>query len=82
MMAKLMIGRTIITTIDPRMYQFLVIRKAIQLYLETGMKVNRLYTPTNMMATATKFTDVPYRRGQLKLALDHMNQMYNEQIGV
>jgi len=34
----------------------ITIAKALKLYAKTGMKVNRAYTPANMMATAKKVT--------------------------
>jgi len=37
-------------------YQAVVIRSALRLYRDTGMKANRSYTPTNMMAMASRIT--------------------------
>lgn len=44
-------------------YQILVIRRAILLYRDTGMKVNRAYTPTNMKRTAESLTGLTFKRG-------------------
>lgn len=38
------------------LYRSIVIAKALRLYAKTGIKVNRDYTPKNMMAMATKLT--------------------------
>lgn len=37
-------------------YQTLAIAQALEFYAKTGMKVNRAYTPTNMMRMASKIT--------------------------
>lgn len=42
-------------------YQQLVIAKALEVYAKTGMKVNRDYTPKNMMAMATKITGKKFK---------------------
>lgn len=44
-------------------YQILVIRRAILLYRDTGMKANRAYTPTNMKLTAERLTGLTFKRG-------------------
>ena len=69
-------GSMAVMITDPTTYQFLILRKAMKLYVDTGLKVNRNYTPYNMMRTATKFTGIFYKRGQLRLALDDMNAIY------
>lgn len=65
------------TNINPTNYQFLVLRKAIKIYLETGHKVNRDYTPAGMLRTATYFTGIEYTRGQLKLAQKDLDYIYS-----
>ena len=50
-----------------------VIRSAIKLYLNTGMRVNRAYTVTAMGRAATEYTGMPYkatRKGLLQAYLD------------
>ena len=37
-------------------FQIIVVKNAIKLYKNTGMKANRAYTPTNMRLTAEKLT--------------------------
>ena len=43
------------------LYRAMAIRNAIGLYLKTGMKANRAYTPTNMRAAAGQITGKSYR---------------------
>lgn len=47
-------------------YQCLAIAGALRLYAQTGMKVNRAYTPSAMMRAASTFT------GQKFKARDYM----------
>jgi hypothetical protein len=42
-------------------YQCLVVASALELYAKTGMKANRMYTPTNMLAVATKITGQTFK---------------------
>jgi len=42
-------------------YQAVVIRSAIKLYRDTGMKANRAYTPKNMKLTAEKLTGKKFK---------------------
>ena len=54
-----------------------VILSAIKLYLKTGMKVNRAYTPTNMRNAVSDMTGVLYpssRRG-LEMAYGDLQQL-------
>jgi len=44
-----------------------MIQSAIDLYLKTGIKVNRAYTPTAMLAAASRTTGKTYPRGKLGL---------------
>lgn len=46
-------------------FQAIVIKNAIKLYVDTGMKANRAYTPTNMLATAGRIVGKTFKRGQL-----------------
>ncbi len=59
-------------------FVLVVIKNAIKLYVNTGMKANRDYTPTNMLKKAGEFTGKVYRRGQLQLALDDLTKMYDD----
>jgi hypothetical protein len=41
-----------------------MIRSAIRLWLDTGLKANRAWTPTNMRLAAERITGKPYSRGK------------------
>ena len=58
------------TSINPEVYQALVIARALKLYAKTGIKANRAYTPTNMLRMATKITGKSFKRGQYMEAHD------------
>jgi hypothetical protein len=49
-------------------FQCKVIASALRLYASTGMKVNRAYTPTNMLRTASALTGKTFKRGQYEEA--------------
>ena len=51
------------------LYRAAVLRSALKLYVKTGIKANRMYTPTAMLATAGAITGKRYRRGQMADAL-------------
>ena len=57
---------TVITNMP--LFRALVIRSAIELYLRTGIKANRNYTPKNMLRAAGDITGINYKRGQLDQA--------------
>lgn len=42
-------------------YQAVVMKQALRLYKDTGIKANRMYTPRNMMAMATKITGKQFK---------------------
>ena len=54
---------------------------ALKLYAKTGMKVNRAYTPTNMLATATAITGTKFKRGQYTEAATALTEWADAQIG-
>jgi hypothetical protein len=62
-----------------RVYAATVLMSAIKLYIKSGMKVNRAYTPANMLATASQYTGKTYKRGQLQLAFDDLRAWCDEQ---
>ena len=49
-------------------YQAIVIKNALLFYAKTGMKVNRAYTPSAMLAAASAITGQRFKRGQYKEA--------------
>ncbi len=51
-----------------QLFAAMALRMAINLYLDTGLKANRAYTPTAMRAAATRITGKPYTRAQLAQA--------------
>lgn len=50
-------------------FALITLKGALKLYDATGMKPNRAYTPTNMLAAAGKATGKTYKRGQFKQAI-------------
>ena len=59
-------------------FVLVILKSAIKLYINTGMKANRAYTPTNMLAKAGEFTGKTYKRGQLPIAHDDLQAKYDE----
>lgn len=55
-------------------FVIIVLRSAISLYLKTGMKANRAYTPTNMLRKAGEINGKIYKRGQLQIAYDDLGK--------
>ena len=43
-------------TVSPEVYQAIAIKHGLKFYAKTGKKVNRLYTPANMMRMASQIT--------------------------
>lgn len=58
------------------------IATALRLYAKTGMKVNRAYTPTNMLTTATAITGQKFKRGQFEQAAQALTEWAEAQNGV
>lgn len=48
-----------------------VLVSAMKLYLNTGMQVNRAYTPTNMRRVASEYTGFAYPRSKQGLQKAH-----------
>ena len=71
-----MISATTPTEINT--FVLITLKSAIKLYLKTGMKANSAYTPTNMLRKAGEFTGKTYRRGQLQVAFDDLQAMYDK----
>lgn len=51
-----------------KLFAAVALRLAIDLYVKTGMRANRAYTPTNMRAAATRITGKTYKRTELAKA--------------
>lgn len=45
-------------------FQALVIASALELYAKTGLQAGRAYTPTKMLAMASKLTGKTFKRGE------------------
>jgi len=51
------------------LFAMITIKGAIEFYVKTGMKVNRAYTPSNMLRAAAHYTGKgPFPRGKLGMA--------------
>lgn len=59
-------------------FVLVTLKAAIKMYVNTGMKANRAYTPTNMLAKAGELTGKTYKRGQLPTALADLQTKYDE----
>jgi hypothetical protein len=55
---------------DVGIFQAAVIASALRLYAKTGMRANRAYTPTAMLAAAKRITGQSFKRGQYAEAAD------------
>jgi hypothetical protein len=56
------------------MFQLIMITSAMRLYINTGMKANRSYTPANMLAYASTLTGKTYKRTALKEAYNDLRE--------
>jgi hypothetical protein len=56
-------------------YAMIVIKNAISFYIRTGMKVNKAYTPSAMLRTASYYTGKSYKRNQLAQARDDLTML-------
>ena len=52
---------------------------ALRLYAKTGMKPNRMYTPTNMLVMASQITGQTFKRGQFEQAAQALTDWAAEQ---
>ena len=46
------------------MYRMTVIRTALKLYMNTGMKANSMYTPSNMLQAISKKSGKTYKKSK------------------
>ena len=60
---------------DPNLYRALAIAKALKLYANTKMMVNKAYTPTAMLRNAAQITGNNYRRGEYMKAHDDIMEL-------
>lgn len=49
-------------SVDPQVFRALLVAKGLEFYVKTGgMKLNRQYTPKNMLAVATEVTGLKFK---------------------
>lgn len=53
-------GFTVTGAESVNLYRAVLIKNALKLYIKTGMKANRAYTPKNMLAVVKEFTGVSF----------------------
>ena len=63
---------------EVNIFVLIALKGAISLYIKTGMKANHAYTPTVMRRKASEFTGKTYKRGQLQVAFDDLQQLYED----
>ena len=69
---------TIATTLeDINTFVLIALKSALKLYINTGIKANRSYTPTNMLRKAEAFTGKTYKITQKAEALQDLQDMYD-----
>ena len=56
-------------------FVLVTLKSGLKLYAKTGIKPNRAWTPTRMLAKATEFTGVKYRRGEYMKAHDDLAKL-------
>lgn len=60
-------------------YNAIVLRSALKLYMKTGIKANRDYTPKNMMKTAERLTGKTFKPRAYQAAVDALTAMVEGQ---
>ena len=55
------------------LFRAATIVSALRLYAKTGMKPNRMWTPTAMLKAASAITGKTYKRGQYEQAADDVS---------
>jgi hypothetical protein len=68
-------GGTMFTGDSVPIFQITVLKSAIKLYRDTGMKANRAYTPTNMKRTAENLTGLTFKRGDWDTMIDALQAL-------
>jgi hypothetical protein len=59
-------------------YVAITLKHGLRLYAKTGMKPNRAWTPTNMLAKASEITGKTFKRGQFQQAIDALESWIEE----
>lgn len=65
--------------IEPRLFQALVVAKALEMYARFGIKANSAYTPANMMRTATRITGRTFNARDYEGAARALRKWVNEE---
>lgn len=55
-----------------RLFQATILKTALRTYANTGMKLNRMYTPSNMLKAASRITGKTYPRRAYGTAADDL----------
>ena len=61
-----------------RAFQAIAVAHALRFYAKTGMKMNRMYTPTNMLKVASSITGKKYKARAYVEAADDLQKWANE----
>lgn len=56
-------------------YRATIIASGLRFYAKTGMKMNRAYTPSNMLKAATDMTGRTFKRGQYEEAARALTEL-------
>lgn len=72
---------TTFTGSDVGVYRAVVIANALRFYARTGFKVNRAYTPSNMMRAAREITGQAFRPRDYTGAADALSSWANTRKG-
>jgi hypothetical protein len=56
------------------------LKAALRLYASCGMRVNRAYTPTAMLAQAGRYTGMTFKRGQYAEAIAALQALLDAQV--
>lgn len=65
--------------VNPTVFVAVSLAKGLKLYCKHKILPNRLWTPTNMLKTATKLTGIKYKRGEYMKAHDDLMSLVTPQ---
>lgn len=71
-------GGTVVTGESVNVFAALAVKSALSLYIKTGMKANRAYTPKNMREFVTRLTGKTYKASELQKAHDDLADLLDE----
>lgn len=54
-------------------YHIMALKTALKMYAKTGMKINRAYSPKNMLTVAQRITGKKYKIGQYMDAFEDLD---------